>query len=178
MILALSSLGAGRVEFEHLPDPRNYKASLKSPDNALWADARQEELSSLQANQTWVAVKRLPGMQLLRTQWVYKKKRDGAGAIAQYKARVVASGDKQVLGVNHGLTFAPVMDMTTGKIIFWIAFKYKVPARHFDVPSAYLKAGQDDGYTIYLFPPEGSTFTTAELEALSVSVPTRSRSAC
>ena len=48
--------------------------------------------------------------------------------------------DEQVFGVNYGVTFAAVIDMSSVKMIFALARKWKVPAKHGDVPNAYVKA--------------------------------------
>lgn len=167
-LIAMSALGAGRSEFAHLPDPKTYAASLKSPDSGLWELARQEELRSLQANGKWVVVKKDPTMNLLRTPWVNKKKKDGNGAITQYKCRLVAGGDGQILGRDFDLTFAAVLDMTTCKLLLVFAMYWSVPARHFDVPSAYVKAKQDDGFSIHLAIPHGMMFSASELKELGV----------
>ncbi|DBA04711.1 TPA: hypothetical protein N0F65_012294 [Lagenidium giganteum] len=168
-VLALATLGAGRSEFEHLPDPKGYKATLNAPDSELWAAVRKEELNSNAKNGTWIVVRRTPGMHTLPTQWVNKKKKDGLGHIKQYKCRIVAGGHRQILGVNYGLTFAAVLDMTTAKVVFTFAIIWCVPASHFDVPSAYLQANQVDGFTIYLSIPAGMEFTPGEPEALGVT---------
>ena len=165
----MSGLGAGYTDFANLPDPKSYKASLASPDNALWAAARQTEIASLESNNTWVVVPVEPGMHLLRSQWVNKKKRDGDGNVSQYKARLVAGGDGQIFGTEYTLTFAAVMDMTSMKVILVLALHYKVPARHFDVPSAYVKADKNDGSTIHLRIPDGMSFTAEELQAMGVT---------
>ncbi|DBA01474.1 TPA: hypothetical protein N0F65_005593 [Lagenidium giganteum] len=49
--------------------------------------------------------------------------------------------------------------MTTAKVIFTFAIIWCVTASHFDVPSAYLNANQDDGFTIHLSIPDGMDFT-------------------
>lgn len=103
------------------------------------------------------------GMQHLHTKWVHKKKRLSDGAIEHYKARLVACGNEQVLGVNFLLTFAAVLDLVSAKAILALARLWSVPARHFDVPSAYVRAAKEEGVDIYLYIPDGMELTDEEL---------------
>ena len=63
--------------------------------------------------------------------------------------------DEQVFGVNYGVTFAAVIDMSSVKMIFALARKWKVPAKHGDVPNAYVKADKEDNLGIYIHVPQG-----------------------
>ena len=98
-------------------------------------------------------------MPRLHTKWVYKKKHTSDGGVERYKARLVACGNEQMLGVNFLLTFAAVLDITSAKAIFAIAWIWRVPSRHSDVPSAYVRAAKEDGVDIHLFIPDGMDFT-------------------
>ena len=57
----------------------------------------------------------------------------------RHKARLVDCGNEQVFGVDYALTFAAVMDMTPVKVILALAATWGVPAKHGDVPNAYVK---------------------------------------
>lgn len=106
---------------ESLPDPKNCQEAHRSADAAQWTAAELEELAALIANATWTLIKCEPNTPKLHAKWVYKKKRDSSGAVERYKARLVACGNEQVLGVNYTLTFAAVLEMTSGKVIFALA---------------------------------------------------------
>ena len=111
-----------------MPDPKTYKASRVLPDARLWAQAMDDEIASMETNNTWQVVKREKHMHVLRNKWVIKKKMSGSGSIERYKARPVAGGDDQVFGRDYNLTFAAVMDMTSGKIILAVARLWNVLA--------------------------------------------------
>ena len=66
------------------------------------------------------------------------------------KARLVACGNQQGLGVNYGITFATVIDMSRVKLIFALARKWKVPAKQGDVPNSYVKANKEANLYIYI----------------------------
>ena len=94
---------------------------------------------------------------------------NASGSIERYKARLVAGGDDQVLGRDYNLTFAAFLDMTSGKIIHAVARLWNVRARHFDVPSAYLKAYKEEEIEIYMRVPEGMTISDDQLRKLNVT---------
>jgi Reverse transcriptase (RNA-dependent DNA polymerase) len=66
-------------------------------------------------------VPHLPGTNILRSHLVLKAKRDTAGAIIKYKARLVAGGDAQVHGLEFDQSYAPVTDFTVVRVILSIA---------------------------------------------------------
>ncbi|KAG3192366.1 hypothetical protein PC128_g10586 [Phytophthora cactorum] len=55
-------------------------------------------------------------------------------------ARLIACGNVQEFGVNYGIAFAAGIDMTSVKLILVLARKWRIPAKHGDVPNAYVKA--------------------------------------
>ncbi|KAJ0395767.1 hypothetical protein P43SY_005684 [Pythium insidiosum] len=166
---ALSALNGVKPEYASLPDPKNYRESVRSPDAELWAKARKEELDALWVNETWTPLKRVGGKHYLHTKWVLKKKKNKDGEIERYKARLVACGNEQVAGVDYVLTFAAVLEMTSGKFILGMGIVWGVAARHFDVPSAYPRAMGEEGVEILLAIPDGMEFTADELRELGVS---------
>ncbi|KAE8950543.1 hypothetical protein PR001_g34117, partial [Phytophthora rubi] len=58
--------------------------------------------------------------------------------------------------------------MESGKIILVVSRIWKVPARHGDVPSAYVKAKKEAELVIMLVIPTGMEFTEEQLRALGV----------
>nr|BAP68978.1 RxLR effector candidate protein [Hyaloperonospora arabidopsidis Emoy2] len=86
----------------------------------------------------------------LHSKWVYKTKRDADGELERYKARFVACGNEQVFGRDYNITFAAVMDMSSVKIILALARKWRVPAKHGDIPNAHVKAEKYPELRIFL----------------------------
>ena len=62
----------------------------------------------------------------------------------------MACGNEQVFGVDYQLTFTAVMDMSTVKVILALAATWGVPAKHGDIPNAYVKAEQEAHLEILL----------------------------
>ncbi|KAE8985246.1 hypothetical protein PR001_g22945 [Phytophthora rubi] len=137
------------------PDPRNYREAMRDARANKWKEAINVEFVALESNNTWEVVARPRNSKLLHTKWVFKTKTHADGTVERYKGRLVVCGNEQEYGIDYIVTFSAVLDMTTGKLIFVMAHVWGVPARHGDVPSAYVKAGKEEGLEIYFYIPDG-----------------------
>ena len=104
------------------------------------------------------------GAHVLHNKWVYKTKNDANGDIERYKARLAVCGNEQVFGVDYTLTFAAFMYWGTVKLILVLSRRWNVPARHGDIPNAYVKAEQDKDLNIYMRVPSGMQIGQGVLE--------------
>ena len=95
----------------------------------------------------------------MHIKWVYKTKADAQNNFQRLKARLVACMNKHVLGVNYSLTFAAVTDISTVRS-FW---RWDVPAKHGDIPNAYVKADKEAHLNIYLQLSSGMSFSEERL---------------
>lgn len=130
--------------------PRNYQEVLGREDEHLWADAIEEEVMSLNKNQTWEIVKDPGNVKLLGTRWVFKHK---TGLEDKYKARLVAKGYLQKANVDYKDTYAPVARLPTIRILLAIGLKLDMHMCHMDVKTAFLNGIIEED--IYLKAPEG-----------------------
>uniref|UniRef100_A0AAV1U042 Reverse transcriptase Ty1/copia-type domain-containing protein n=1 Tax=Peronospora matthiolae TaxID=2874970 RepID=A0AAV1U042_9STRA len=135
-------------------DPKNYRQAMKSGQMEKWLTAMSEELQALEDNGVWLVVVPPNNSHVLHTKWVYKTKTDADGAIERFKARLVACGNEQVYGVDYGLTFAAVVELSTVKVILVLALRWGVPARHGEIPNAYVKDDKEEHLDIYLAIPQ------------------------
>jgi hypothetical protein len=71
----------------------------------------QSEMDAVEKNHTWELADLPHGHSEITLKWVFKLKRDGAGAIVKHKARLVARGFMQRKGIDFDDTFAPVARM-------------------------------------------------------------------
>lgn len=71
-LISAASDGAPRSEEEHAADsePASYREARMIAENRQWGAEEHEELTTLQANNTWTLVKCEPGEKRLHTKWV------------------------------------------------------------------------------------------------------------
>lgn len=134
-------------------EPKSYHDAINSTERAQWLEAMQDELESLQANQTWELVSLPEGRTAIGSKWVYKVKRDVDGQVNRFKARLVAQGFSQKFGVDYDEVFAPVATHTSFRILLSIAGKEKMMVNHFDVKTAFLNGKLSE--TIFMQQPPG-----------------------
>ena len=96
---------------------------------------------------------------------------DADGNVEQYKARLVVCGNEQLFGIDYTLTFAAVMELGTEKVISVLSHRWSVPARHGDVPSAYVKAEKEKDLDIYMKVPSGMQVSQDILDEHGVKHP-------
>ena len=78
-------------------EPRCLAEAKRGGDWPLWEKVILEELATLKEAETWNLVKAPAGANIVGSKWVFRAKKDAAGKIIRYKARLVAQGFSQVL---------------------------------------------------------------------------------
>jgi hypothetical protein len=81
----------------------------------------QPEMDTADKNSTWELANLPRGHNAITLKWVFKLKRDEAGAIVKHKARLVARGFMQREGIDFNDTFAPVARMESVRLLFALA---------------------------------------------------------
>ena len=84
---------------------------------------------------------------------MFLRKRDTNNKVICYKARLVAQGFSQRLGIDYEETYSPVMDGITFKFLISVAVGHKLFIRLLDVVTAYLYGNLDTD--IYMKVPKG-----------------------
>jgi hypothetical protein len=102
-------------------EPQSLAEAKRGTDWVHWEMAIQEEPETLRAAGTWELVVAPEGSNIVGSKWVFRAKKDAAGRVVRYKARLVAQGFSQVPGVDYFDTFAPVArlaseNLETGQI--------------------------------------------------------------
>ena len=131
--------------------PKTYRQAIESPDSELWKEAMDDEMRSLEENDTFEVVALPSDTKAVGGRWVYAIKDGGGSPI--YKARYVAKGFSQVEGIDYFETFAPTPKMTSVRSIMQIAAENDLTVHQMDVKTAYLNAPID--CLIFVAQPEG-----------------------
>lgn len=98
-----------------------------------WRKAIQEELDSLQENDTWTLVKPPEDSEVIDSKWVFKEKE--VNGILVKKARLVARGCLQC-GISD--VYAPVARMITIRVLLSLYVQEDFHVIQLDVRSAFL----------------------------------------
>ena len=96
-LLSLTSAGAAPI----VTDPLTPEDAMRTPQAAQWKTAMQSEFDALQQAGTYTLVPAPPGVKPIGVKWVLKTKRNAAGEVVKYKARVVAKGYAQRYGIDY-----------------------------------------------------------------------------
>ncbi|GJR08472.1 retrovirus-related pol polyprotein from transposon TNT 1-94 [Tanacetum coccineum] len=100
--------------------------------------AKEEEIKSIEKNDTWELTTLLKGQKAIGVKWVYKAKKNAKGKVEKYKARLLAKGDKLKHGIDYKEVIALVALLETIRMIIAIAAQYRWKIHQIDVKSAFL----------------------------------------
>ena len=134
-------------------EPESFQEAQTHKDRGSWMKAMQEEMESLQKNNTYELVKLPKGRKALRNKWVYKLKKDGRGDLVKYKARLVVKGFGQKKGIDFDEIFSPVVKLSSIRIILGLATNQDLEIEQLDVKTAFLHGDLEE--EIYMQQPEG-----------------------
>src|SRR5271169_450533 len=73
-------------------EPPSLASARRSPDWLEWDKAIHTELDVLKEAETWEMVDAPAGANIVGSKWVFRAKKDAAGIVVRYKARLVAQG--------------------------------------------------------------------------------------
>ena len=90
-----------------------YEEAKKCPDWLRWKEAIEAEWKALEDNGTWKLVECPEGINVVGCKWVLRIKKNSAGEVEKYKARLVAHGFTQIHRVDYYETYAPVAHLAT-----------------------------------------------------------------
>ncbi|GKB23490.1 ribonuclease H-like domain-containing protein [Tanacetum coccineum] len=88
---------------------------------------------------------------MVRSMWLFKHKFHADGTLSHYKARLVANGSSQQLGVDFDETFSPVVKPATIRTVLSLAVSRKWLIHHLDVKNAFLNG--DLSENVYMHQP-------------------------
>jgi hypothetical protein len=115
-------------------EPFRVEEALQDPD---WVLAMQEELNNFKRNEVWSPVPR-PKQNVVGTKWVFRNKQDKHGVVIRNKARLMAKGYAQVVGLDFEETLAPVARLESIRILLAYAAHHSFRLFQIYVKSAFL----------------------------------------
>ena len=133
--------------------PATHKQAMSTPEADKWIDAEKNEIHSLEKKQVLKPSILPEGQHLLSTRWLYKVKYRQDGSLEKFKARLVARGYEQILGIDYDETYSPVVRLTSIRIVLALAAHYNLLLHTMDVDTAFLNASLEED--IYIKPPAG-----------------------
>lgn len=134
-------------------EPRTYQDAVKCDEAEKWIEAMEEELKSIDKNETWELCELPRERKAVGSKWVFKIKTEADGQTTRHKARLVAQGYSQKFGIDYDEVFAPVAKGTTFRALMAVAGNRAMKVRHYDVKTAFLNGHLNE--EIYLKPPPG-----------------------
>ncbi|KAE8732040.1 F-box/kelch-repeat protein [Hibiscus syriacus] len=134
--------------------PITYQEAIQSLESDKWKSAMDEEMQSLQKNDTWKLAQLPKGKRAIGCKWVFVKKY-GSHKTKDvcYKARLVAKGYAQKEGIDYNKVFSPVVKHSSIRILLALVAQLNLELAQLDVKTAFLHGDLEE--EIYMTQPEG-----------------------
>ncbi|TYK03174.1 gag/pol protein [Cucumis melo var. makuwa] len=136
-----------------IEDPLTYKQAMNDVDCDQWIKSMDLEMESMYSNSVWTLVDQPSEVRPIGCKWIYKRKRDQAGKVQTFKARLVAKDYTQKEGIDYEETFSPVAMIKSISILLSITTFYDYEIWQMDVKTAFLNGNLEE--SIYMVQPEG-----------------------
>ena len=136
-----------------LDEPSTVAEALNSPEAEKWREAMLSEMESISRNDVWTLVESPKECKPINCKWIFKKKIGPDGCVHSYKARLVAQGFSQKIGIDYDETFSPVVRFESVRAVLALAVQHGLHVHQMDVSSAFLNGELSE--ELYLTQPEG-----------------------
>jgi hypothetical protein len=114
----------------------------------------QEAFDGVEPHQAFGEFVELPEWRkALPSDWVYMLKRDGAGNVQRFKARLVCGENHQIEGIDFHTKYAPTARLGHERLALAIAAMYDLEIHQMDICTAFLEVDLEE--EIYMHPPQG-----------------------
>ncbi|GKA20789.1 retrovirus-related pol polyprotein from transposon TNT 1-94 [Tanacetum coccineum] len=119
--------------------PLRFRDEIACEVNFKWKAAIKEEMDSLRKNKTWELVDHLAGQKLVSCKWLFRIK-EGIGGVQKpmYKARLVARGFTQGVGIDYNEVFSSVVRHTSIRVILALTACKDYELEQLDVKKTFL----------------------------------------
>ena len=136
--------------------PTAFKAAWNHPipwARDRWRQAILKELRKMEEHRVWKKIKlhqKPQKKKVIKCKWVFEVKRNGV-----FRARLVACGYSQIPGEDFQLSFSPVANDATIRLVLLFQIVMKLTARLFDIETAFLHGLLGEEEQVYMMCPEG-----------------------
>eukprot|EP01018_Ginkgo_biloba_P035138 Gb_12566 [translate_table: standard] len=131
-------------------EPNSFEDACR---NDIWQEAMQDEIDSIQKNQVWDLVDPPEGKKVIGSKWLYKINHNATRKVEKYKAKFVAKGFSQKLGIDFDETFAPIARYTTIRIVLELDSFHRWNLVQMNVCTAFLNGTIEE--EVYIKQPPG-----------------------
>jgi len=142
------------TDFSACEEPKlTFNSVMDSPDREKWIQAMDKEMETLQEKGCWdiAIIPTRRRINLVRSFFVYKVKKDQNGNCIKWKARLVAKGSSQIHGVDFWKTYSPVARLATLRTLLAVAAIEGMITHQLDISLAYINADLQE--EIFMSPP-------------------------
>ncbi|KAE8682936.1 ABC transporter G family member 13 [Hibiscus syriacus] len=98
--------------------PITYQEAIQSLESDKWKSAMDEEMQSLQKNNTWKLTQLPKGKRAIGCKWIFEKKYGShSKKDVHYKTQLVAKGYAQKEGIDYNEVFSPIVKHSSIRIL-------------------------------------------------------------
>ena len=136
----MTSSKLGSVMPQGPQTPRTHAQAMALPEARDWEIATDKEMSSIEELNVMSYGHPPRGAAIIGSMFVYKIKMNPDSTIEKFKVRLVALGNHQRYGETFSETYAPGTQLSSSRIILYLALKMNLDIKHMDVRTAYLQS--------------------------------------
>jgi len=130
-------------------EPQNVKEACK---DECWVKAMDEELETIEKNNTWELAPKPKDKSVIGTKWIFKNKLNENGEVIRNKARLVCKGYAQQKGIDFEETFAPIARLEAIRMFLSLSSFQKFKVFQMDMKSTFLNGDLEE---VYIEKPNG-----------------------
>ena len=118
----------------------------------MWEQAMDDEMRSLEKNDTWVLTELPTGKKTVLNKWVFRIKTEPDDK-RRFKARLLVKGYSHRKGIDYAKIFSPIVKLTSIRILLSVVASENLHLEQMDVKTTFLHGDLDK--EIYMQQPEG-----------------------
>ena len=129
-----------------------HKQSYERDEKECWIEGEIDEMSQIYFHVVATLVRRTPGMKVMTSRFLYKKKKQN-DVVTRWKVRLVLRGFQQEEGIDYQETFSSQARMSTIKLILFLVTMYDLEMFSFDIKTFFLYGSIEEN--LYMEQPPG-----------------------